>query len=45
MKWGQDDLLRRFPRSRAVTLPEAGHWMVGEQDGLLAEAIASAVVW
>jgi len=43
MALGQRDLVRRLPNARAVTVPEAGHWLANEQDELLAQCIAEAL--
>lgn len=42
MALGQRDLVRRLPNARAVTIPQAGHWMANEQDAVLADAISAA---
>lgn len=42
MRWGQRDLLARLPKGRGVVVPDAGHWLVGEQDAALATSILQA---
>ena len=44
MRVGMWALGRRIPWSRHLVLPEAGHWMVYEQDSLLAKEIAAVAL-
>lgn len=44
MALGQRDLVRRLPNARSAVIPRAGHWMVGEQDDLLAEVLGDFVL-
>lgn len=39
MAWGQWDLARRLQHAQTVTIPDAAHWLVNEQDEAIIEAI------